>query len=135
MTADQLKRADGAMEKQRCCNTKWTYGGYRRACTKTAKVERDGKWYCGVHDPVARAEKAEARLEQWRTKAQADIKARAEKESAAAEQKRRADLYDELVEFVQEFLDDYQSDDGMRALKYYAGKAHTILAKCKGEKA
>lgn len=134
MTADQLKRADGAMEKQRCCNTKWTYGGYRRACTKTAKVERDGKWYCGVHDPVARAEKAEARLEQWRTKAQADIKARAEKESAAAEQKRRADLYDELVEALKEM---HSITSGVEGVIYaiIRRKARAILAKCKGEKA
>lgn len=64
-----------------------------------------------------------------------DLAAERISEKEAAEQKRRADLYDELVEFAQEFLDEYQSDDGMGALKYYAGKAHTILAKCKGEKA
>lgn len=51
--------------------------------------------------------------------------------TCAAEQKRRADLYPELVEFVQEFLADYQEEDGMRPLKYYAGKAFAILAKCK----
>ena len=85
MTADQLKRADGAMEKQRCCNTKWTYGGYRRTCTKTAKVERDGKWYCGIHDPVARAEKAAARHANWMDEARAAGK-------AGAEQKRRPDF-------------------------------------------
>ena len=27
------------------------------ACGKTAKVERDGKWYCGIHDPVRVAAK------------------------------------------------------------------------------
>jgi len=29
-----------------------------RQCTAIAKVERDGKCYCGVHDPVAKAERA-----------------------------------------------------------------------------
>lgn len=26
-------------------------------CSKNAKVERDGKWYCGTHDPVKVAER------------------------------------------------------------------------------
>ena len=25
-----------------------------RVCGKTAKYERDGKWYCSTHDPVAK---------------------------------------------------------------------------------
>jgi len=29
-----------------------------RQCTAVAKVERDGKCYCGIHDPVAKAERA-----------------------------------------------------------------------------
>lgn len=29
-------------------------GGFRgHMCQKSGKVERDGKWYCGIHDPVA----------------------------------------------------------------------------------
>jgi hypothetical protein len=27
-------------------------------CNNKGKVQRDGKWYCGVHDPIAKAERA-----------------------------------------------------------------------------
>lgn len=30
-------------------------------CGNTVKVERDGKWYCGVHDPVAKKARDEKR--------------------------------------------------------------------------
>lgn len=33
-----------------------------RQCTRPGIVERDGMHYCGIHDPVAKAEKA-AKLE------------------------------------------------------------------------
>ncbi len=30
-------------------------GDYRsHRCLRNAKIERDGKWYCGTHDPVAK---------------------------------------------------------------------------------
>lgn len=35
-------------------------------CGKKAKVEREGKHYCGTHDPVARRAKAEVREAKWR---------------------------------------------------------------------
>ena len=35
----------------------------------------------------------------------------------------------ELLAFVQEFLADYQSLEGMASMKYYAGKAHAAIAK------
>ena len=36
-----------------------------RACGKTAKFERDGKWYCGIHDPAAREAKNLAKTAAW----------------------------------------------------------------------
>lgn len=36
------------------------------SCTRAGKVERDGKWYCGQHDPEAvkaRRQKADERLD------------------------------------------------------------------------
>jgi len=41
-----------------------------RQCTVIAKVERDGKCYCGVHDPVAKAKRA-AKLEPQKKATQA----------------------------------------------------------------
>lgn len=41
-------------------------GRYFAMCHAKGKVERDGKWYCGVHDPVRLLEKHDARVEKWR---------------------------------------------------------------------
>ena len=35
------------------------------ACGRTAKFERDGKWYCGIHDPVKRKEREDRRQAKW----------------------------------------------------------------------
>ena len=37
-------------------------------CGRTAKHERDGKWFCGMHDPVAIKAKRDARLAEWNDK-------------------------------------------------------------------
>lgn len=37
-------------------------------CGKTAKFEREGKWYCGTHDPVKREEKRNTKRIAWRQK-------------------------------------------------------------------
>lgn len=44
-------------------------------CSKRAKVERDGVWYCGVHDPVARKEKDDKRHTEWKQRQQTELKA------------------------------------------------------------
>lgn len=42
--------------KQQCQAMVWSgYNRYR--CSKNAKVEREGKCYCNIHDPVRIAEK------------------------------------------------------------------------------
>ena len=51
-------------ETKVCCETVWQDHS-RYPCGKRAKVERDGHWYCGIHDPVRRAEKHKARDEKW----------------------------------------------------------------------
>lgn len=49
----------------KCC--KQVYGGsyHGHPCGKSAKVTRDGKLYCGTHDPVARQEKQSKRSAEW----------------------------------------------------------------------
>jgi hypothetical protein len=41
----------------------------------------------------------------------------------------------ELLAFAQEFLTDYQSEDGMDSMKRYAAKAHAAIAKATGSEA
>lgn len=39
----------------------------------------------------------------------------------------------ELLEFAQKFLNDYQSEDGMLSMNYYAREAYAAIAKATGE--
>jgi hypothetical protein len=60
---------------QVCCSRIWDryYGSY--PCRRRGKVDRDGKWYCGIHDPVRRKEKQDARDAAWRAKQEVHDKA------------------------------------------------------------
>lgn len=53
-------------------------------CSKAAKVEREGKWYCGIHDPVLLAAKATERHTKWEAEYAASRK-RNDLSSAAAD--------------------------------------------------
>lgn len=53
-------------KKEGCCAPTQSGGGYRfTPCRKTAKVVRDGKWYCGIHDPEAIKARREKRHKAW----------------------------------------------------------------------
>jgi hypothetical protein len=53
-------------DTNRCENGK---GSWRKSqCRHPGKVERDGKWYCGTHDPEARAARREVKLVGLRAK-------------------------------------------------------------------
>lgn len=43
------------------------YGGSftGHMCSRNAKVERKGKWYCGIHDPEYVAKKNEEKRARW----------------------------------------------------------------------
>ncbi|MGZ3235751.1 MAG: hypothetical protein ACXU8A_00075 [Burkholderiaceae bacterium] len=71
---DVLHRGDGMSEVKTCCAA--VYSGdtwHRRSkpCGKKAKFDRDGKHYCGTHDPVTRKAKQDASLEEFRRKCNA----------------------------------------------------------------
>lgn len=36
-----------------------------RPCHRNASIERDGKWYCGTHDPVKKAERSRLSQQKW----------------------------------------------------------------------
>ncbi len=50
-------------EKHKCRETIYDRDlrGVAFPCPAAGKIERDGKWYCGIHDPVAIAERAAKR--------------------------------------------------------------------------
>lgn len=53
-----------------------------RSCPNTGKIERDGKHYCRIHDPVRRKEKDDARKAKWDAEWEA-TKVRAAEQTAA----------------------------------------------------
>jgi hypothetical protein len=57
-------------EKHVCCETVrgektgWRYSYH--ACSRRATFERNGKWYCGTHDPEKIAAKSKMRESKWK---------------------------------------------------------------------
>jgi hypothetical protein len=84
-------------DKHTCCGEIWHGFGFNR-CNRGAKYAHEGHWYCKTHHPPTAQQKKEA----WRTaleeKLDAERKAREEAAAAKAETERRAALYPELLE-------------------------------------
>lgn len=62
---------------QRCCvrvtgSSVW----HKYPCSRTAKVERNGKWYCGQHDPEAVKRRQEKSEQRWNEKQTEEAAAR-----------------------------------------------------------
>ena len=47
------------------CSQKMFADWHRSQCSRNAKVERNGRWYCTQHDPERVAAKNEERDERW----------------------------------------------------------------------
>lgn len=91
--------------KQMCCEMIHNdYGVSFHACTRTATVQRDGKWYCKQHDPESRKVKEAARQAKWdaESRKQDEIERR-----LAAESKACAGISTEALEagVVKELVD------------------------------
>lgn len=85
-------------------------------CPKTGKVERDGKWYCGTHDPVKIKERQEKRNAKWEAESEAQIA----KYRAENIQKYRNELLNALcrnipTELIQTWVTNYKTlaEDGV----------------------
>lgn len=92
--------------KHTCDGKVWDGWRYHQ-CSKNAKVERNGKHYCGIHDPVARAEKNAAKESAYLAECAAKELAQATAKEARAEIERRAACYDELLEALKAAEDLY----------------------------
>lgn len=107
-------------DKPKCCATVWPatgrhksgHGPLRQAqCRNSGTVQRGGKWYCGVHDPVARRERANKRLDTLRAKFDAEREARrAQQRKTAAAIK----YHDELVAALKDAIRDMELWSGRR---------------------
>ena len=126
------------MSEQKTCCAKIYVSGFPRGkrCGKTAKVERDGEWYCGTHDPVRVEERNAARRAAAQARWNAEQAAHRAKLAAAAEQKRRAGCFDELLSALEWALSNidrepYEWVDEGNANAHRAAIA--ALAKARGE--
>lgn len=89
-------------EKHTCCGSVYSLG-FGFPCGKTAKFERDGKHYCGIHDPVACKAKDDAkrakRNAKWNAKWNAETKARKDAEEKQAALERDAERWRKFMEY------------------------------------
>ena len=87
-------------EKHACCGNVFRggYSHYTSICGKNAKFERDGKWYCGTHDPVAKKEKAAIRYAEWDAKYEARRASEKAAEKARKEKEAKAEMFGQLLE-------------------------------------
>ncbi len=74
------------------------------SCMNKAKVEFEGNWYCGIHDPVKVAKKLKARQKKW-----------AEEARVASERWRRRTAEELFCQGIPtEYLESNKSESGGR---------------------
>ena len=71
-------------------------------CNRPAKVERNGKHYCGTHDPVSVAEKRAKRDAEWRAEEDRQNAVAIFRASIQTENERRLALFDEMLAALRE---------------------------------
>lgn len=92
-------------EQAKTCPARVYTGSFSgHTCGKTGKFEHDGKWYCGTHHPPAVWAKREAKSAAWDAEFARKRELQAAVNAAAREQQRRADLYPDLLNELQEIL-------------------------------
>jgi hypothetical protein len=106
-----------------CVGRIWDgYSSY--SCGKKAKYEHEGKWYCKTHHPPTVQAKTDARNEKYEKERAEQRKRLAQQEAQRVEQKRRAELYPELLEVLKEIMS-WEENEQMR----WAQKARAVIAK------
>jgi uncharacterized Zn finger protein (UPF0148 family) len=89
--------------KPTCCKILFNGFGCRgNLCGNKAKFERDGKHYCGIHDPVTIKEKDDAKNAKWLAERDAIDASRNAARDAQKELERRAACFDNLLEALKE---------------------------------
>lgn len=84
-------------QKQRCEEKVWDSSSWHSyQCTRNAKVERDGKHYCTIHDPIRIKEKQDKKHKKWKEKFEKESKDHEYQYSAVAYCKKKGFTIDEL---------------------------------------
>lgn len=82
MTSPRVGAARGGGEMSGCSAKTWS-GFSQYPCSRSGKVKRDGKIYCGIHDPVAKKERQERSSEKNRARWAEERKRHQEERDAA----------------------------------------------------
>ena len=89
--------------KPKCCGQVRSAGAWRsHPCGKNASMEHEGKHYCKTHYPPTVQAKRDASHAKWQAQWDAQRVREQAAHDADAEQKRRADAYEQLVDRVKE---------------------------------
>ena len=89
--------------KPKCCAQVRRAGAWRsHPCGKNASMEHEGKHYCKTHYPPTVQAKRDASHAKWQAQWDAQRVREQAAHDADAEQKRRADAYEQLVDRVKE---------------------------------
>lgn len=81
-----------------CCEIiRGSFSWSGHACPHRAKVERDGKWYCGTHDPVAAKARRDKKHAEWDEQHRKEIAFAKARNDARQEADRRARRYDDML--------------------------------------
>lgn len=114
----------------RCCEKVFDGMSIRgHQCTRNGKVERNGNWYCGQHDPEAAKARREAQNAKWQAERAAEAEKRRARDAEAAEQKRRAEMYPELLSVLREANERPLITEGVD----WWIRVRAVLAKATGE--
>lgn len=58
----------GMADKHQCCALVYGSDAWRSfPCSRAGTIEREGKWYCKMHDPVAKKERDDAKMAEYDT--------------------------------------------------------------------
>lgn len=123
------------MSTKYTCNGRISLGAFygSKLCGKTAKFVRDGRHYCGTHDPVTIAVKNAAKTAKWKAEWEAKDAARDAAKAKQSEIERRADCYPELLEALQDALKTANFEG--HPYRGWHSKANVVIAKALGEQA
>ncbi len=85
------------MSEHKCEGKIWGHTKYL-PCSKTARYEHEGRWYCKRHHPPTAQEKLDARDKKFEEDWKSRLQAAKEANEARAEMQRKAAAYDTLLE-------------------------------------
>lgn len=94
------------MTKHKCCGSIQSDTYRRVPCSRTGSIERDGKFYCATHDPVA----VQARRDKSRAKWEADYAA---KQANWARQKIEEQFKAAAIEAIRRIADGHNDPRGL----------------------